>query len=129
MSERMSDTGSEAGRATTAATRDAPDPAVRSTLARRSRGRHPSPREYVRIAILLGGITAAEVAVYYIDSVRSILIPLLFVMAAIKFTLVVMWFMHLKFDNRLYARFFLSGILFALSVYAIVLLTFRVFSS
>jgi cytochrome c oxidase subunit 4 len=113
---------------TTAATQDAPDRGVRSTLARRSRRRHPSPKEYVRIAVVLGAITAAEVAIYYVESIRSLLIPLLFVFAAIKFTLVVMWFMHLKFDNKLYARFFLSGILFALSVYAIVLLTFRVFS-
>ena len=36
--------------------------------------------------------------------------------------------MHLKFDNRLYARFFLGGLLFALTVYGIVLLTFRVFA-
>ncbi|MDP9242912.1 MAG: cytochrome C oxidase subunit IV family protein [Actinomycetota bacterium] len=119
----------EAAQPTTPATPDAPDPAVRSTLARRSRERHPSPQEYVRIALILGAITGAEVGVWYMDSLRSILIPLLFTLAAIKFTLVVMWFMHLKFDNRLYARFFLSGILFALSVYAIVLLTFRVFAN
>jgi cytochrome c oxidase subunit 4 len=119
----------EAARPTTPATQDAPDPAVRSTLARRSRQRHPSPQEYVRIALILGAITGAEVAVWYMDSLRSVLIPILFTLAAIKFTLVAMWFMHLKFDNRLYARFFLSGILFALSVYAIVLLTFRVFAN
>jgi cytochrome c oxidase subunit 4 len=123
----MSDTGSEGP--TTPVVQDAPDPAVRSALARRSRARHPSPAEYVRIALILGAITGAEVAVYYLDSVKAILIPLLFIFAAIKFTLVAMWFMHLKFDNKLYARFFLSGILFALSVYAIVLLTFRVFAS
>jgi cytochrome c oxidase subunit 4 len=119
----------EASRPTAPATQDAPDPAVRSTLARRSRERHPSPQEYVRIALILGAITGAEVAVWYMDSLRSVLIPILFTLAAIKFTLVAMWFMHLKFDNRLYARFFLSGILFALSVYAIVLLTFRVFAN
>jgi cytochrome c oxidase subunit 4 len=119
----------EAAQPTNPATQDAPDPAVRATLGRRSRERHPSPQEYVRIALILGAITGGEIAVYYMHSLRSILIPLLFTFAAIKFALVVMWFMHLKFDNRLYARFFLSGILFALSIYAIVLLTFRVFAS
>ena len=47
----------------------------------------------------------------------------------VKFTLVVLWFMHLKFDNKLYARFFTGGIFFALTVYAIVLLTLRVFQN
>ena len=39
-----------------------------------------------------------------------------------------MWFMHLKFDSRLYARFFLMGIAFAITLYLIVLLIFGVFS-
>jgi cytochrome c oxidase subunit 4 len=119
----------DSDRVTTAATQDAPDPAVRSRLARRSRSRHPSDAEYIRIALILAAITGAEIAVYYLDSVKSLLIPLLFTFAAIKFALVALWFMHLKFDNKLYARFFTAGILFALTVYAIVLLTFRVFAS
>ena len=116
-------------RVTTAATQDAPDPAVRSGLVRRSRARHPSDGEYVRIALILAAITGAEIAVYYLDSIKSLLIPLLFIFAIIKFALVVLWFMHLKFDNRLYARFFTAGILFAVTVYAIVLLTLRVFQN
>ena len=116
-------------RVTSAATQDAPDPAVRSRLARRSRARHPSDAEYIRIALILAALTAAEVAVYYFDSVKSLLIPLLFAFAIVKFTLVVLWFMHLKFDNKLYARFFTGGIFFALTVYAIVLLTLRVFQN
>lgn len=89
--------------------------------------RHPSPKEYVRIAIILAVITAVEVAVYYIDAVRDLLIPLLFLFSLIKFTLVVLWFMHLKFDSRTYARFFLLGLAGAITLYLIVLLTFRVF--
>jgi cytochrome c oxidase subunit 4 len=123
----MSDETVDPGTVTTAATQDAPDPAVRSTLARRSRERHPSEREYIRIALILGAITAGEVAVYYLASSEAVLIPLLFIAAVVKFSLVVLWFMHLKFDNRLYARFFVGGIFFALTVYTIVLLSFRVF--
>jgi len=89
--------------------------------------RHPSPKEYVRIAIILGVVTALEVAVYYVDAVRDLLIPLLFLFALIKFTLVVLWFMHLKFDSRTYARFFVMGLAGAITLYLIVLLTFRVF--
>lgn len=98
------------------------------TLAPHS-GRHPGPREYIRIAIILGVITAAEVAIYYIEGAKDFLIPLLFFFSFIKFTLVVLWFMHLRFDSRTYARFFLMGLAGAVTLFLIVLLTFQVFSS
>ena len=44
-----------------------------------------------------------------------------------KFALVVLWFMHLKFDDRRYARFFVMGIALACTLYLIVLITFKVF--
>ena len=50
------------------------------------------------------------------------------VVAIIKASLVAAIFMHLKFDSRLYARLFLMGIAFALTLYLIVLLIFGVFS-
>ena len=92
--------------------------------------RHPSPKEYVRIAIVLALVTAAEVAVYYIDWIHEndLLIPLLFLFALIKFALVAMWFMHLRFDSRTYARFFLIGIAGAVTLYTAVLLMFRTFA-
>lgn len=92
--------------------------------------RHPSPREYVRIAIVLAVVTAAEVAVYYVDWVHEhgLLIPLLFLFALIKFSLVVLWYMHLRFDSRTYARFFVMGLAGALTLYVAVLLMFRTFA-
>jgi cytochrome c oxidase subunit IV len=99
--------------------------------ARRHRGRtvrHPSPKEYIRIAIILAVITGAEVAVYYLELSRGLLIPLLFGFSALKFTLVVLWFMHLRFDSRTYARFFLLGLAGATTLFIVVLLTFRAFS-
>jgi len=99
-----------------------------------SRGRiarHPSPREYVRIAVILGLATAAEVAVYYMDWIHEhhLLIPLLFLFSLIKFSLVVLWFMHLRFDSKTYARFFLLGLAGATTLYIAVLLMFRTFTS
>ncbi|HZD79087.1 MAG TPA: cytochrome C oxidase subunit IV family protein [Actinomycetota bacterium] len=90
--------------------------------------RHPSPKEYIRIALILGVVTAGEVTVYYVESVRSMLIPLLFLFAAVKFSLVVLWFMHLRFDSRTYARFFMMGLAGAVTLFIIVLLTFSAFS-
>ena len=109
--------------------RETVEPETTGTGARHVGGvtRHPSPKEYVRIAVILAVITALEVAVYYIDAVRDLLIPLLFLFSLIKFTLVVLWFMHLKFDSRTYARFFVMGLAGAITLYLIVLLTLRVF--
>ena len=92
-------------------------------------GRHPGPKEYIRIAIILGAITAAEVVVYYIEGFKEVLVPLLFFFSFVKFTLVVLWFMHLRFDSRTYARFFVMGLAGAVTLFLIVLLTFQVFSS
>ena len=88
---------------------------------------HPSPKEYVRIGVILAVLTALEVAASYTGVSGSILIPTLFVLAVIKFALVVLWFMHLKFDDRRYARFFVTGVAGAASLYLIVLISFRVF--
>jgi cytochrome c oxidase subunit 4 len=92
-------------------------------------GRPPGPREYIRIAIILGVITAAEVAIYYIEGAKDFLIPVLFLFSFVKFALVVLWFMHLRFDSRTYARFFVMGLAGAVTLFLIVLLIFQVFSS
>lgn len=92
--------------------------------------RHPSPREYVRVAVVLAIVTALEVAIYYVDWVHEhgLLVPLLFLFALVKFSLVVLWYMHLRFDSRTYARFFVMGLAGALTLYVAVLLMFRTFS-
>jgi len=110
-------------------TRTDTQPDEREAPPRAHTGRHPSPKEYIRIAVILAVITAAEVAVYYLEGVQEFLVPILLLFSALKFTLVVLWFMHLKFDSRTYARFFLMGLAGAITLYLIVLLTFEVFGS
>jgi cytochrome c oxidase subunit IV len=90
-------------------------------------GSHPSAREYVRIGLILAVLTGLEVTASYTDVSGSILIPTLYVLSVIKFLLVVMWFMHLKFDDRRYARFFVMGLAGAATLYLVVLISFRVF--
>ena len=89
--------------------------------------RHPSPKEYLRIAMILALITAFEVAIYYMDLPHTYLIPALFFFSVIKFALVVLWFMHLKFDSRTYARFFVMGLAGAITLFLVVLMIFGVF--
>ena len=89
---------------------------------------HPGEAEYVRIAVILALITGVEVAVYYMSALKSVLIPILVVLAVTKFTMVALFFMHLKFDSKLFRRLFVAGIVLALVVYTIALTSLHVFS-
>jgi cytochrome c oxidase subunit IV len=101
---------------------------VEARASHASHGGHPSAKEYVRIALILMALTGLEVWLSYSGLPHGLLITLLFVAAVIKFALVVLWFMHLKFDDRRYSRFFLMGLAGAFTLYLIVLLLFRVFA-
>lgn len=81
-----------------------------------SEGHHPGPAKYVKIAAILGAITAIEVAVFYIPSLAPVLTPVLLVLSAAKFTIVAMYYMHLKFDSRLYTGLFCAGLVVAGSI-------------
>ena len=70
---------------------------------------HPGAKEYIGIAVVLTVITAVEVAVFYIPSLKPILAPTLLILSALKFGMVAMWYMHLKFDHRLFTMLFLIG--------------------
>lgn len=94
--------------------------------AEHSEAAHPNPGQYVKIAIILAVITAIEVGVYYLSSLRPLIVPILLALSLVKFSLVVLWFMHLKFDSKLFRRLFVMGIVLAIAVYAIVLSTFLV---
>ena len=85
---------------------------------------HPTDRQYVKVAIILSVVTAIEVAIYYVPALRSLLIPMLLAFAFIKFVMVALWFMHLRFDSRIFRRFFITGIILALAVFAAVLTIF-----
>ncbi|HEX9312114.1 MAG TPA: cytochrome C oxidase subunit IV family protein [Actinomycetota bacterium] len=88
---------------------------------------HPGPRQYVVVAVVLAALTALEVAVYYTDIPHPLLVSLLTFFAFWKFVLVVLWFMHLRFDSVIFRRLFITGLSLAFGVYLIVLFTFRVF--
>ena len=83
--------------------------------------RHPSAGEYILIGLILTAITAAEVGIYYLDISRTLLVGTLAIMSVTKFTIVVLWFMHLKFDNRLFRYLFLLGLLGAIALFTVVL--------
>ena len=69
----------------------------------------PSKRRsnYTTVLILLVVFTILEVATSYTQS--SLKIPLLLTMAGVKAGLVILYFMHLLHDSRLFALMFLIG--------------------
>ena len=88
---------------------------------------HPSDRKYVQIALVLGAITAGEVAIPYITDVEGPWLVLMLVLMAIKFFIVVAWFMHLRFDSKLFRRLFVGGLVLAMGVYLAALTSFQYF--
>jgi cytochrome c oxidase subunit 4 len=89
-------------------------------------GALPRDSLYVAVAAVLFGLTALEVSTYYIDY-GPLFLPLLFVLMAIKFVLVVLFFMHLRFDAKIFGRLFWAGAILAVVVYVTALATFELF--
>ena len=81
---------------------------------------HPTPKKYVQIAIVLGILTAIEIALYYTEDIVGVFTdPILIILAVGKFIIVVGWFMHLRFENKMVNRFFTGGMILALVLFAI----------
>jgi cytochrome c oxidase subunit 4 len=92
-------------------------------------GEHWSDLQFVYLALALAAITALEVALsYMVDDLGPIFLPALLILMLVKFFSVVMYFMHLKFDNRLFSLMFYMGLGLAVGVYVIALFTFKFFS-
>ena len=81
---------------------------------------------YIRIALILAAMTALEVSTYYVDF-GPLFMPALMIMMVIKFVMVVSYFMHLKFDNKMFSWLFYSGLVLAVGVYCAALATFKFF--
>ncbi len=79
---------------------------------------HPGPAQYVKIAVVLTAITAVEVGVYYVEALRPLIGPILISLSVLKFCLVVMFYMHLKFDHPLFTGLFTFGL--AMAIFTIV---------
>jgi len=90
-------------------------------------GGHPTPLTYFKVAITLSAITAAEVAIFYVEEVGKGIIPILAVMSATKFALVAMFYMHLRYDARLFSGLFIGGLALAFAVVLAVLGLFKFF--
>lgn len=89
-------------------------------------GGHATVGTYVLIGVILTVITAVEVAVFYIPALSSVLIPTLLTLSAAKFVIVVLFYMHLRYDHPIFSRVFFGPMLLALVVVIGLLLLFKV---
>ena len=77
---------------------------------------HPTWKQYKWVALILTVITAVEVSAFYIPAWESsrIYIPSMLFLSTIKFVLVVMYYMHLKYDHRLFRALFTGSLIIAI---------------
>ncbi|MBL8983022.1 MAG: cytochrome C oxidase subunit IV family protein [Gemmatimonadetes bacterium] len=78
---------------------------------------HPSWKEYKWVALILTIITIVEVWAYYIPSfvASAAFVPALLIMSAVKFAIVVMFYMHLKYDHKLFRALFTGPLIIAIA--------------
>jgi cytochrome c oxidase subunit 4 len=86
---------------------------------------HPEPYQYVIVGIILAAITAFEVMLYYVDMNFQFLVFMLVVLSAAKFFTVVGFFMHLRYDSRLFSALFFGGLALAIAVFTVAIATLK----
>ncbi len=87
---------------------------------------HASRSTYWMVALILGIVTLLEVAVFYVPLLHGVIVPILLVLSAFKFTLVAAFFMHLKFDRPILSVVFAGGLVIAVFIVLALYFLFQV---
>ena len=76
---------------------------------------HPTWSTYWKVALILGLITVGEVWAYYVPSfvASRAFVPTLLFLSGLKFAIVVMFYMHLKYDHKIFRVLFTGPLLVA----------------
>ena len=76
---------------------------------------HPTWKQYKWVALILTLITMVEVWIYYIPSfvATKLFVQSLLIMSAVMFAIVVLFYMHLKYDSRLFRALFTGPLIVA----------------
>ena len=77
---------------------------------------HPTAGTYIRVAVILTVLTVIEVGVFYVPAFHPVLVPVLLTLSAVKFAIVVMFYMHLKMDSKFFTFLFGGPLLLAAAV-------------
>lgn len=92
--------------------------------AEHSHEHHPTWQTYVKVGLLLTIITAIEVSAFYIPAWEGsrIYVPSMLFLSSLKFVLVVLFYMHLKYDHRIFRVLFTGPLI--VSIITIIALMF-----
>ena len=82
---------------------------------------HPTAGVYLRVAAVLVILTVIEVGVFYVPAFHPVLVPTLLILSAVKFALVAAFYMHLKFDHKMFSWLFVVPMIL-MAILAIMLL-------
>ncbi len=76
---------------------------------------HPDWSIYWKVALFLVVVTAVEVSAYYIPAWGNswIYVPSMLIMSGVKFAVVAMFYMHLKYDHKLFRALFTGPLMVA----------------
>ena len=75
---------------------------------------HPTWKQYKWVALILTLITVVEVWVYYTPfREHRLFVPSLLLMSAVKFATVVLFYMHLRYDHKLFRALFTGPFIIA----------------
>jgi len=87
---------------------------------------HPTWSTYWKVALILTAITALEVWIYYIPAfVHSRgFVPTLLVLSAVKFAIVVLFYMHLRYDHKLFKAVFTGPLIIAITTIVVLMFLF-----
>jgi cytochrome c oxidase subunit 4 len=90
---------------------------------------HPTWKQYKWVALILTLITVLEVWAYYVPSfvASPAFVPTLLIMSAAKFAIVVLFYMHLKYDHRLFRGLFTGPLIIAMATIVSLLFLFGKF--
>ena len=87
---------------------------------------HPTWSVYWKVATVLTIITVAEVWCYYLKPfvASPYFVPTLLILSAAKFAIVVMFYMHLKYDAKIFRFLFTGPLILAMMTMLALLLLF-----
>ena len=74
------------------------------------------PRTYLVVAGFLLAITVMEVWIFYVPALARVLVPILLILSTLKFALVAMFYMHLRFDHPWFSYVFIGPLLIAIGL-------------
>ncbi len=89
-------------------------------------GAHPTAATYIKVALTLAVLTAIEFGVFYLEMPNLVLITVFLLLSLVKFALVILFYMHLKFDSRLFSGVFIGGLVLAVAVSIALMAIFQV---